>query len=497
MIKGEYTIDNKIDPNVSYNSHKRVIKICDECGVEIITTVRQIHKSRTRSNDGMDRCLLHAIRHAGKLRRVQNIVNEHGYVNNINDKNKRTLVHRTVMENHLNRKLNKNEIIHHIDGNKSNNILSNLLICNSNSDHANIHANIEHVAFELIRDKKIIFNLKTRSYEVNNSMYKLEESYGFEQIAIKQKKNICKSRLDADITSEIFRGFNVKVPLIASNMSTVINSEFYLKLVENGAFGFLHRAQQEAEYLYQVQELSKKTQHVPVSIGIGISQYELGKKLIHAGGNVVLIDIAHGYSDEVINLGRKLKKEYPHIKMIVGNTANPDMMEEVDDFADAVKVGIAQGFACETKNTAGCTEKQFSCNMKFKEVSKKLGLPFISDGGTREPADLTKAIASGANSVMAGSIFAACPESASKIIDIDGVSKKLYAGMASEYVQNEWKGGLKPGTCSEGGIRYLDIGLPVEKLIERYSGALRTGISYSGANSIKMMQEIVEFVKLG
>ena len=172
------------------------------------------------------------------------------------------------------------------------------------------------------------------------------------------------------------------------------------------------------------------------------------------------------------------------------------MMHEVNDFADAVKVGIAQGFACETKNTAGCTEKQFSAVLKFKELSKSLGLPIISDGGIREPADFTKAIAAGANSVMAGSIFAACPESAGEIHYFGDVPKKLYAGMASEHVQTIWKGGLKEGTCSEGGVRYLNIGSSLEDLMKRYQGALRSGITYSGADDVKSLQEKVEFIQI-
>jgi IMP dehydrogenase/GMP reductase len=324
----------------------------------------------------------------------------------------------------------------------------------------------------------------------------MEESLGFESVSIKQKKNRCLSRLDADTESEIIRGVKVKIPLIAANMSSVINSDFYLDLVSLGAFGFLHRALREEGYEAEVVRVARTCKWVPVSIGVGADQYELAEKLIKRGANVVLVDVAHGYSDTVIELGRSLKKNFPHIKMVVGNTVNPDMMYEIEDFADAVKVGIAQGFACETKNTAGCTEKQFSAVLKFKELSKKMGLPIISDGGLREPADLVKSIAAGANSAMGGSIFAACPESAGELVNIDGKLKKLYAGMASEYVQNKWKGGLKPGTCAEGGVRYLDIGKPIKQMLEVWQGALRSGITYGGGVDIKSFQECVEFIRL-
>lgn len=324
----------------------------------------------------------------------------------------------------------------------------------------------------------------------------MEESFGFESISIKQKKNLCLSRLDADTSSEIIRGITVAVPLIAANMSTVINADFYIKIYRAGAFGFLHRALEEKAYISEVKKVSQTCEWVPVSIGVGSDQLELAKTLIKNGANVIVIDIAHGYSDTVINLGKKLKSLYPHVKMVVGNTVNPDMMFEVEDFADAVKVGIANGYACDTKSTAGCIEKQFSAVLKFKELSRKMGLPIISDGGLREPADLVKSIAAGASSGMAGSIFAACPESAGEIININGVNKKLYAGMASEYVQNKWKGGLKAGTCAEGGIRYLDLGKSLEHMLETWQGALRSGITYGGGKNIKTLQECVEFIRI-
>jgi IMP dehydrogenase/GMP reductase len=324
---------------------------------------------------------------------------------------------------------------------------------------------------------------------------KLELSLGFDQVAIKQKKNICSSRLSVDTTSEIFRGFTVKIPLIAANMSSVINAEFLNKILSLGAFGFLHRALPENKYIDEVKQVAKVNSQVPISIGIGNSQYVLAQELIKNGANIVVV--AHGYSDEVINLGRKLKKEYPHIKMIIGNTTNPNIMQEVDDFADAVKVGIGSGSVCETKNTAACFEKQFSAINKFSDLSKKLGLPIISDGGIREPADVVKAVGVGANSVMAGRVFARCPESAATTAEVDGHTKKCYFGMASRLAQDQWRGGLKVGTCPEGTVKYLDIGESVDALLERYQGALRSGITYAGGRDIKSFQDNVEFIRIG
>jgi IMP dehydrogenase/GMP reductase len=326
-----------------------------------------------------------------------------------------------------------------------------------------------------------------------------EESLGFESIAIKQKKNKCLSRLDANTESEIIKGVIIKIPLIAANMSSVIDSNFYNKIMSLGAFAFLHRAKSIEGRCQDVMRVRNECEWIATSIGIGNEEYENAKTLILVGANIILIDIAHGYCDPVIELGRKLKKDFPHIKMVVGNTVNVGMMDEVMDFADALKVGVGQGLACDTKSTAGCTEKQFSAVLKFKSRAKHLGIPIISDGGLREPADFIKSIGAGANSAMAGSVFAACEDSPSEITCNSqpyGGPKKIYAGMASEYVQNQWKGGLKPGTCAEGSVKYLDIGKPVDKMLEMWQGALRTGISYAGGVDIRSFQETVEFIRL-
>lgn len=494
MIKGSISIDGIHISNLSVHSHKKVIKICDFCGKEKQVALREINKSRSRTKHGKDACHKCAQKFNGEARRKGFKLVGDGYLA-IGTGDNRELAHRSVIADSIGRPLTNIEIVHHIDGDKLNNDLNNLFLCSNSSIHSSLHYNLEQIAMKLVKDGTVRFN-KNGFYYIANPTQSLEHSLGFESISIKQKKNKCLSRLDVNTQSEIIRGIKIDIPLIASNMSTVINSDFYLKLYKAGAFGFLHRALSEQEYFLEVIKVSKECPIVPVSIGVGQDQYELAKKLISRGANVILIDIAHGYSDSVIDLGRRLKREYPHIKMVVGNTVNVDMMYEVADFADAVKCGIAQGFACETKNTAGCTEKQFSAVLKFKNISKKLGIPIISDGGLREPADLVKSIAAGANSAMAGSIFASCPESAGEIVEIDGKIKKLYAGMASEYVQNKWKGGLKPGTCAEGGIRYLDMGDPLSLMLETWQGALKSGITYGGGVDIKSFQECVEFIRL-
>lgn len=354
----------------------------------------------------------------------------------------------------------------------------------------------EELIFELKKKNIIIKNGDDYVINPQATLNCMEKSLSFSDIAIKQQKNVCESRLHVDTESEIVKGVKIKVPLIASNMSTVVNPKFYITLHKLGAFAILHRADSKKNIINNIETISNECEWVAASLGIEEDQLDFAKEMIRKGCNIITIDIAHGYSDKILNLARKIKKFSSETKIIIGNTTNISMLEESYEYVDAIKVGIAQGFACETKNTAGCTEKQFSVVYKFRNISKQYGIPIISDGSISEPADFVKSVGAGANSAMAGKVFAACPESAAEIHLWQGSRKKLYAGMASRYVQDKWKGGLKKGTCPEGGVRYLNIGEPAEDLVERYLGALRSGITYSGANDIKSFQENVEFVRV-
>ncbi len=349
------------------------------------------------------------------------------------------------------------------------------------------------LAVNLVQDDKIHYVNGEYHLSTDLQIQTFPQSLTFADVSLQQQKNICQSRLDVDISSEIIRGVHRDIPLIASNMSTVIDAKFYIQLYKAGAFAVMHRAAEDTYILEQVQEIAKECEWVAASIGVSNHDLELAEQLVSAGANILFIDIAHGYSDYIIDFGRQIKTKFPHVKLVLGNTINEGMLKETFDFIDGLKVGIAQGFACETKNTAGCTEGQVSALLRFKELSRQYGVPLISDGGTREPADLTKAIAAGASSVMAGKIFAACKESAAPL-NMD-FSKKIYAGMASEYVQKEWKNGLKKGTCSEGGVRFLDISGSFNDVLERYSGALRSGITYSGAKDIESFWTQVKFLR--
>lgn len=346
-------------------------------------------------------------------------------------------------------------------------------------------------------DKGVLIGDPNLGYKINPYL-EMPKSLGYEDVAIAQGRANVSSRSEVSTKSEVMRGLTLDVPLMSANMSSVTNACFAREMEKQGALGVIHRAfPREGDYLNEIAwaRYQAGMKNVAASIGVGPKQIELARELITVGANIVFIDVAHGYSQAVYDTAKAVKEYAPKVKVVVGNTNNPEMMYEFDDVADAVKVGIAQGLVCETKDTSGVTEKMFSSVIKFKDVSKKLGLPIIADGGIRLPSDFSKAIAAGANSIMAGSIFARCPESAGKVTDEDGSVKKIYMGMASRDVQMEWRGSVS-NDCPEGKTMYLDLGERLPELVARYMGALRSGVSYVGADDISSFQEKVKFIRI-
>lgn len=319
-----------------------------------------------------------------------------------------------------------------------------------------------------------------------------EQTYHFNQLSIKQQKGIATSREDINIESEIIKGIKRPIPLIAANMNTVVNPNFIIQLYKFGSFGIMHRAEDKTDRMISVKKISNECEWCAMSIGLN-DDYDYIGKLIYYGANILNIDIAHSYNDWTMNMAKTIKIKWPHVKLIIGNTTNPKMLEECYDYIDAIKIGIGQGSACETKNSAGCTMGMATCVQKFNELSKKYGIPIISDGSVKEPADFVKAIGLGASSVMAGRIFASCPESAAKVKRKWFKKYKVYSGMASRDVQEKWRGRVS-NNCPEGKTVLLPIGESAERLLQRYEGALRSGISYAGFDNIKNFKGNAEFI---
>ena len=224
--------------------------------------------------------------------------------------------------------------------------------------------------------------------------------------------------------------------------------------------------------------------------------------LVKAHVDVVVLDSAHGHSENVLKCARMIKEAYPDLPLIGGNVATGEGTKAlIEAGVDAVKVGIGPGSICTTRIVAGIGVPQISAIMDCYEVAKQYGIPIIADGGIKYSGDMTKALAAGANVCMMGSIFAGCEESPGTFELYQGRKYKVYRGMGSiaamengskdRYFQSNAKKLVPEGV--EGRVAYKGT---LEDTVFQLIGGIRSGMGYCGAHNIEELKNNGKFVKI-
>ncbi len=238
------------------------------------------------------------------------------------------------------------------------------------------------------------------------------------------------------------------------------------------------------------------------AIGITANVLERVEALRDAKVDVVVLDSAHGHSENVIKCLKMIKEKYPDLQVIAGNVATGEGTKAlIEAGADAVKVGMGPGSICTTRVVAGIGVPQISAVMDAYAVAKSYGVPIIADGGIKYSGDITKAIAAGANVCMMGSMFAGCEESPGEFELYQGRKYKVYRGMGSiagmengskdRYFQSNAKKLVPEGV--EGRVAYKGL---VEDTVFQLLGGLRSGMGYCGVQNIEELKENGRFVKI-
>mgnify|MGYP000116750583 CR=1 FL=1 len=225
---------------------------------------------------------------------------------------------------------------------------------------------------------------------------------------------------------------------------------------------------------------------------VGITANVLARvdALVKASVDVIVIDSAHGHSENILKAVREIKAAYPELQVIAGNVATGAATKAlIEAGVDAVKVGIGPGSICTTRVVAGIGVPQITAVMDCYEAAKEYGIPIIADGGIKYSGDVTKAIAAGANVCMMGSMFAGCDESPGTFELYQGRKYKVYRGMGS-IAANAKK--LVPEGV-EGRVAYKGH---VEDTVFQLMGGLRSGMGYCGAETIEKLKETGRFIKI-
>jgi len=324
---------------------------------------------------------------------------------------------------------------------------------------------------------------------------KIREGLTFDDVALVPQFNNIPSRTEPELDSWLTKDLKIKIPILASNMDTVISDSLARILIDNGSYPIFHRFIAFEEQKKWVKTFKDKT-----FISSGIQNIENIQELLDLGAKGLCIDVAHGHSDRMFKFIEKIKKSHPKADVIAGNVCTAMAYHDlVNAGADAVKVGIGPGAACTTRIVTGFGVPQFSAIQECALVAEKLRVPLIADGGIRTSRDVVLALAAGASSVMIGKLFALTYESAAqKKNDSKSKTGKIakYRGQASEDFQSEFYGGLKEKTVAEGVDFWAEVSGSARDLISQLLGGIRSGMTYGGARSIKELQRKAEFVKV-
>ena len=225
-------------------------------------------------------------------------------------------------------------------------------------------------------------------------------------------------------------------------------------------------------------------------------------ELVKAKVDAIVIDTAHGHSENVLKTFSMIKEKYPDLDVIAGNVATKSGTQAmIDAGVDAVKIGIGPGSICTTRIVAGIGVPQITAVMEAYDAAFNAGIPVIADGGIKYSGDITKALAAGANVCMMGSLFAGTDEAPGEFEIYQGRKYKVYRGMGSiaamengskdRYFQANAKKLVPEGV--EGRVAYKGS---IEDTVFQLLGGLRAGMGYCGAATIEELHEKAEFVKI-
>lgn len=308
-----------------------------------------------------------------------------------------------------------------------------------------------------------------------------------------------KSRSHPSAYIKIGRYAKMTTPIIASPMIDVINKKVATLLALNGGLSIIHRFQsinnQEAEFLATLNSVNLESSAFIHNVGAAIGVRENPDRLnrLHDHGcSIFCIDTANGATTIVHDLCKKIAKKYPEVDIILGNVASAECFEEVQNWPNVVgvRVGIAGGSACTTSNATGIKSPMISTIIECAEI-KKNDVALIADGGIKEPCDMVKAIAVGADAVMLGGAIANTADSPAQLVKADGRNYKVFSGSASYQVQKSITDNIK---YIEGTTRLMPTNMEsFISLIDRFNDGLASAMSYFDALSLEQFRKNVTY----
>jgi IMP dehydrogenase len=339
-------------------------------------------------------------------------------------------------------------------------------------------------------------------------MLKLETQYSLDDILLEPQHSDVMSRLDTDISTKFSQNLDMKIPIVATNMSTITEYNMMKTMDNLGGLGILHRfmdtkttLKQLADHLWVKEEGTGFRKLFPViSLGVGKSEFAKYQDVsLRSDFKAILIDVAHADHTQVFEQLEKVKRWNClsfNPDVLVGNIATYSAAQAfLKAGVNGLRVGIGGGSRCITRTVTGHGVPNLSALLNVVKARDEhysdhgVYIPVIMDGGIKTSGDIVKALYFGADSVCIGGLLAGCPETPGEVIETENGSFKKYYGMASKDAQDIHKGGMKPGTAAEGFSELVPVKPSVKDVVGELVGGVRSGLSYSGARNIKELRE--------
>lgn len=309
-----------------------------------------------------------------------------------------------------------------------------------------------------------------------------------------------------DVSSQLTENITLEIPIVASPMDTVCEAPMAIALAELGGYGILHRNFSVEAQVAELKKVWKHTEKVGAAVGVGADFQDRVEALVKAGIKEICIDSAHGHSKNIIDAVKYIKKKYPKVEIVAGNTATYEgTLALFEAGAAAVKVGMGPGSICTTRVMSGMGVPQLSAVVEGVRAAKKAGGKIIADGGIKTSGDIVKALAAGADSVMLGSLLAGTDEAPGQMIELNGKLFKSYRGMgsiaamkqgsATRYSQ-QWKKGQTKQLVPEGVEGLVPHRGDLAEHIFQLVGGLKAGLGYLGAKNLAELRKKAQFIKI-
>ncbi len=311
------------------------------------------------------------------------------------------------------------------------------------------------------------------------------------------------SRSQVVLDSYITPNIKLSIPVIAENMSTVTGEKMAEAMYKSGAMAFYPRFKSPEDQVKEVKGLLNRGVCVIPAVGIKNTE-QLRIELLHKIGiRCVTIDVAHGHQKTAIEFVTWIKNKYPMMEIIAGTVATYKGAEDLYlAGADSVRVGVGPGTICTTRQTTGCGVPQITATLECAKAAKKYDKTVITDGGTKYPGDVVKALAAGAHAVAIGSQFAGTDEAPGKVVVKNGNKYKAYNGSTSSaeknrqlkfYSKDKNKDYLKYVEGIQSWVPYKGSVLDVLDNLEK---AMRSGFTYCNAQNLKELHKRAQFIQV-